>query len=316
MKILITGITGQDGRILAEILLSEGHEVHGTLRPRTQNFPVMSSRIKLHYVDVSDYQAMSDLLNNKFDEIYNLAAQTHVGESFDCPTYTMKVNALGAMDILNLARDTPVYQASTSEMFGDQTDEDGRMSENTLMIPNSPYGIAKLAAHNAVRSGRRAYGSPHYAGILFNHESHFRGDRFVTKKVAVYVASKNRKALLLGNLDAARDWGSAFEYCEAMVKILRAARGDYVVATGHSHTVKQWVEACFRAINDHITWEDNRGYDMLGNLRIVGNNEKYKRPLDIDYLCGNPTLIQNDLHWRAKSSLEDLADNMVNALCP
>ena len=309
MKILITGITGQDGRLLAEFLLGQGHVIVGTCRPRTQNLPDLG--IDIRYIDITDCEAMSGLLSEDFDEIYNLAGQTHVGASFEHPSYSFQVNAVGVLNVLGAAGDTPVYQASTSEMYGHSTDIDGRSSETTEMVPHSPYGVAKLAAHHAVRISRLSYGRPHFSGILFNHESELRGPEFVTRKVSDYVKSGNKKPLSLGNLDSKRDWGCAREYVRAMVDILRANRGDYVVATGNTHSVRQWIEVCFRMIGDNLVWDGDKGYDRSGTLRIEGGNLTYTRPLDIECLCGNPTLIQNDLHWRALRTIDDIARDMI-----
>lgn len=314
---LITGITGQDGSYLAELLLDKGYEVHGIIR-RSSSFnterledlyqdPHESQRnLFLHYGDLSDASALANLLNEvQPDEIYNLGAQSHVKVSFEIPEYTGDVTGLGAMRLLEAVRAAKVnsryYQASSSELYGSTTPP---QSETTPFHPRSPYGVAKLYAYWATVNYREAYGLFAVNGILFNHESPRRGETFVTRKITRAVARIEagiQDTLYLGNLDAVRDWGYAPEYVEGMWRMLQAdVPQDYVLATGVEATVRQFADAAFAAVGRR--WQDHVAVDPA-----------YYRPSEVDYLLGDATKAAGSLGWKATTHWRELAELMVHA---
>ncbi|MFA5835573.1 MAG: GDP-mannose 4,6-dehydratase [Bellilinea sp.] len=320
MKIaLITGITGQDGSYLAELLLSKGYEVHGIIRRASTfntrrlehiyhdpHFTNGSTRLFLHYGDISVGESISSIINNvKPDEVYNLAAQSHVRVSFDMPEYTTDIDALGTIRILEAIRSSGCserfYQASTSEMFGAAKPP---QNELTPFEPRSPYAAAKLYSYWVTRNYREGYQIFASNGILFNHESPRRGETFVTRKItralAAIKAGKQRK-LFLGNLDSKRDWGYAPEYVEAMWMMLQQDRGDdYVVATGESHSIREFLDEAF-------------GYLGMDWNRFVEIDPKYYRPTEVDYLLGNPTKAKTQLGWEPKVKFRELVRIMADA---
>ncbi|MBK7998971.1 MAG: GDP-mannose 4,6-dehydratase [Verrucomicrobia bacterium] len=316
-RALITGITGQDGSYLAELLLSKGYEVHGLIR-RASTFntgridhiytdPHQSgARLKLHYGDLSDASGMSRLLATiEPNEIYNLAAQSHVRVSFDCPEYTTDVTATGAVRILEAIRETGIkprfYQASSSEMFG--LVQAVPQSETTPFYPRSPYACAKLYAHWVTVNYRESYGLHASSGILFNHESPRRGETFVTRKITRAVAHIKlglQDKLYLGNLDAKRDWGYAKEYVEAMWLMLQQDQpDDYVIATNETHSVKEFLQVAFA----------HAGLDWKQYVEI---DPKYFRPAEVDLLIGDYSKARKKLGWEPKTRFEDLTKLMVD----
>jgi GDPmannose 4,6-dehydratase len=316
-KAFITGITGQDGSYLAELLLEKGYEVHGLIR-RASTFNTSriehifrdphesGNRLHLHYGDITDAAGVTNLVREiEPDEIYNLAAQSHVMVSFSMPTYTAGVDGLGAITLLEAIRSSNVnarfYQASTSELFGSTPPPQNELS---AFKPRSPYASAKLYAYWATVNYREAYGIHATNGILFNHESPRRGETFVTRKITKAVASianGNQKKLYLGNLDAIRDWGYAKEYVETMWVMLQQDQpDDYVVATGIGATVREFCEASFSEVG--LNWED---YVIL--------DDSYIRPNEVDALIGDPSKIERELGWKAKTKWEELAKLMVRA---
>ena len=312
---LITGITGQDGSYLAELLLAKGYEVHGIVR-RASTFntqriehlyndtSISGTRLKLHYGELSDGSRLSMLLKEiKPTEVYNLAAQSHVRVSFDEPVFTGDITGLGALRILEAIRETGIetkfYQASSSEMFGATPPPQG---EQTAFYPRSPYGAAKLYAHWMTKNFREAYDMFAVSGILFNHESPRRGPTFVTRKISRAVAALKRgdqKELFLGNLDAERDWGYAPDYVVAMWRMLQQDQPkDLVVGTGNVMTVKQFAERCFEFAD--LDWEE-----------FVRFDERYLRPTEVDSLIADPTLAKATIGWKYSVGAEALADEMV-----
>ena len=317
-RALITGITGQDGSYLAELLLGKGYEVHGIIRrastfntgrldPIYQDPHASRKRLFLHYGDLSDASALSRLmLNVKPDEIYNLAAQSHVRVSFDCPEYTTDITATGTVRLLEAIRETGsnprFYQASSSEMYGKVAEIPQR--ENTPFHPRSPYGVSKVFAYWATVNYRESYNLFACNGILFNHESPRRGETFVTRKITRAVAHIKlglQKKLYLGNLDAKRDWGYAPEYCEAMWLILQQDRADdYVVATGETHSVQEF---CMEAFS-HV------GLDWNEYIEV---DKRYYRPAEVDLLIGDYSKAKRQLKWEPKTRFVDLVKLMVDA---
>ena len=314
---LITGITGQDGSYLAELLLGKGYEVHGIIR-RSSSFNterldeiyedphVESRRLFLHYGDLTDASALVNLLRDvRPDEVYNLGAQSHVKVSFETPEYTGDVSGLGAMRLLEAVRasrvDTRVYQASTSELFGSAPPP---QSERTAFHPRSPYGVAKLYAFWATVNYREAYDMFAVNGILFNHESPRRGETFVTRKITRAVARIKagiQERLYLGNLESTRDWGYAPEYVEGMWRMLQVSEpDDFVLATGVGATVEQFAEASFRVA----------GLDHREHVEI---DPSYYRPAEVNYLLGDPARAEAVLEWRATTQWDELARIMVEA---
>ena len=317
-KALITGITGQDGSYLAELLLSKGYEVHGLIR-RSSSFStgridhlyrdphLGETHLHLHYGDLSDSSSLIHTLNHlRPDEVYNLGAQSHVKVSFEMPEFTADATGMGNLRLIEAVRcaDWPIrfYQAGSSEMFGKVTETPQR--ETTPFYPRSPYGVSKLFAHWMTIQYREAHGLFAANGILFNHESPRRGPTFVTRKVTRGIAAilaGREKNLYLGNLDARRDWGYAPEYVEAMWLMLQAPEpDDYVIATGQMHTVREFVEAAFSLV----------GLDWRHHVVI---DPDYFRPTEVDELCGDPSKAAEKLGWRSKTSFAELVPIMVEA---
>ena len=313
---LITGITGQDGSYLAELLLGKGYEVHGLVR-RSSTFNTEridhiyqdpheeSPRLILHYGDLTDGAGLRQVLSKcQPDEVYNLGAQSHVRVSFDQPVYTAQVDAVGTLRLLEAIRDlglpTRYYQASTSEMFGKVQEIPQR--ETTPFHPRSPYGCAKVFAHWQVVNYRESYDMYACSGILFNHESPRRGETFVTRKItraATRIREGLQEKLFLGNLDAKRDWGFAGDYVEAMWLMLQQDRpDDYVVATGKTHSVREFLDVVFGHLD--LDWEDH-----------VEIDPRYFRPAEVEILLGDPTKARTQLGWRPKVDMNGLAKMMV-----
>jgi GDPmannose 4,6-dehydratase len=334
---LITGVTGQDGAYLAEFLLSKGYTVHGVKR-RSSSFN--TERIDhlihdpheegvafhMHYGDVTDATNIIRIVQETHpDEIYNLAAQSHVQVSFETPEYTANADGLGTLRLLEAIRvlgresKTRFYQASTSELFGKARESPQR--ETTPFYPRSPYAAAKLYAHWITVNYREAYGMHASAGILFNHESPIRGETFVTRKVTRAVASIEcglQQKLFLGNLDALRDWGHARDFVEGMWLILQQdAPDDYVLATGESHSVREFVEKAFSHIGRAVVWcgqgVEEKGIDKSTGEVLVEVDPRYFRPTEVDSLLGDPSKARAKLGWRHKTSFDTLVADMVEA---
>jgi len=313
MRALITGITGQDGSYLAELLLSMGYEVHGIIR-RHSLTEYQSHRLNhifhdiiLHYGELTDSMNIFNLIEKiQPDEIYNLAAQSHVRISFDLPGYTNQVNSQGFLNILEAVRilnkNIKVYQASSSEMFGNNIDEDGFQRITTPMTPVSPYGCSKLAAHNLAVNYRHSYEMFIVSGILFNHESDRRGINFVTAKVvagAVKIKDGLESKLKLGNLDASRDWGHSKDYVKAMHLMMKnTLPKDYVVATGESRTVEELTNYVFNKLG-------------LDYKKYVELDEKFLRPEELNVLKGDSSPIRQELGWKPEYSFEQMIDEMI-----
>ncbi len=317
-KALITGITGQDGSYLADLLVKKGYEVHGIIRRAStfntgridhlyQDPHVNGVRLFLHYGDLADSVNLVKLIYQlKPDEIYHLGAQSHVRVSFDIPEYTADVTGVGTIRILEAMREAGVnsrfYQASSSEMFGKV--QDVPQKETTPFWPRSPYGVAKVFSYWATVNYRESYNMHASNGILFNHESPRRGETFVTRKITRAVAAIKlglQKSLYLGNLDAKRDWGYAPEYVEAMWLMLQQdAPDDYVIATGETHTVKEFLEHAF-------------GHVELDWAQYVKHDERYERPAEVDLLVGDPAKAKRQLGWEPKVKFEELVRIMVDA---
>lgn len=317
-RALITGITGQDGSYLSDLLIAKGYEVHGIIR-RTSTFTtgridhlytnpkIYGKKLFLHYGDLADGVHMTKLIYDlKPEEIYNLAAQSHVRVSFDIPEYTADVTGVGAIRMLEAMREAGVksrfYQASSSEMFGKV--QEVPQTEKTPFWPRSPYGVAKLFAYWATVNFRESYGMHATNGILFNHESPRRGGTFVTRKITRAVAAiklGKQKELVLGNLDAKRDWGYAAEYVEAMWMMLQQDQpDDFVMATNETHTVKEFLEHAFGHVD--LDWKEFVKYD-----------HKYDRPAEVDLLIGDPAKAKRELGWEPKVHFRELVKIMVDA---
>jgi GDPmannose 4,6-dehydratase len=310
-KALILGIGGQDGSYLAELLLEKGYETHGVLRRssnfNTQRIEHIFDRLNLHFGDSTDGSALSALLSSvRPDEIYNLAAQSHVKVSFEIPEFTAQTGAIGTLRLLESARaqcpESRIYNASSSEMFGKVLETPQR--ETTPFYPRSPYGCSKVFAHQLCVNYRESYGMHISNGILFNHESPRRGETFVTRKITRAVArifKGLQSELLLGNLDARRDWGYAKEYVEAMWLMLQRERpDDYVIATGKTHSIRQFLDIAFGVLG--LDW-----------TQYVGVDPKYYRPAEVELLLGDPSKAKKVLGWEAKTSLGELVGMMVDA---
>ncbi len=330
-KTLITGITGQDGSYLAEFLLEKGYEVHGITRrisiSNTQRIDhlLAANKIKIHDGDLSDGNSIVRIINEvQPDEIYNLAAQSHVGNSFDVPIYTGDVDALGVLRILDavhqlgLDKKTRIYQASTSELYGQV--EEVPQNENTPFHPFSPYAVAKQYGFWMMREYRDAYGQFAANGILFNHESERRGETFVTRKItlaAARISQGLQECLYLGNLDSKRDWGYAKDYVECMWLILQQDEpDDYVIATGVQHTVREFATLAFKHVGIDIEWQgqgiDEKGIDKATGKVVVAVSPDFYRPTDVVDLWGDPTKAKTKLGWNPqKTSYEDLVRIMA-----
>ncbi len=337
---LITGITGQDGSFLAEFLLEKGYAVHGIMR-RSSSFNTgriehlyldewvrdMKNKktIELHYGDMTDSSSLIRILQQvQPDEVYNLAAQSHVKVSFDCPEYTAEADALGtlrlleAIRILGLEKKTRLYQASTSELFGKVVEVP--QNENTPFYPRSPYGVAKQYGYWIVKNYREAYGIFAVNGILFNHESERRGETFVTRKIslaAARIAQGHQDKLYLGNLSALRDWGYAKDYIECMWLMLQQdSPEDYVIATGESHSVREFCTLAFLEAGITLRWEgegvNEKGIDVATGKVLVEVDPKYFRPTEVEHLLGDPSKARTQLGWNPhKTSFRDLVRIMV-----
>jgi GDPmannose 4,6-dehydratase len=312
-KALITGINGQDGSYLAEFLLEKGYEVHGTLKRnsvsenQTSRLDNVFDKIKFHYADLTDLSSLIRIISEiNPDEIYNLAAQSHVRISFDQPIYTANVTGLGTLNVLEAVKlinpKIKIYQASSSEMFGNNIDEDGYQRESTPMNPVSPYGCAKVFSYNIARNYRNSYGMFISNGILFNHESPRRGTNFVTNKVckeAVKIKLGLSDELKLGNLDATRDWGHAKDYVEAMWMILQLDKSDdFVCSTGISHSVKDLVEYVFNKLE--LDW-----------TKYIKQDEKFYRPEELNDLKGDSTKLRELTNWLPSYTFESMLDEMI-----
>lgn len=336
-KALITGVTGQDGSYLAELLLEKGYEVHGIQRPSSSirtaridhlfnNSAVHDKTLFLHHGDLNDTTNISSLIRDiEPDEVYNLAAQSHVRISFDLPELTAETDALGTLTILEairkqgLANKTKFYQASTSELYGKVVEIP--QTENTPFYPRSPYAVAKLYSFWIIKNYREAYGMFACNGILFNHESERRGYNFVTRKITTGLSRiklGQQSILELGNLDAKRDWGYAKEYVEAMWLMLQHDTAeDFVIATGETHSVREFIEAACAELDINIGWEgsgvDEIGIDKESCVPIIKINPRYFRPTEVDLLLGNPSKAKALLGWEAKIKFADLAKLMVRS---
>jgi len=334
---LITGLTGQDGSYLADILLDKGYRVHGIKR-RSSSFNteridhlyqdphLPNVRFHVHYGDMTDATNLIRIIQEvRPDEIYNLAAQSHVQVSFETPEYTANADAIGtlrlleAMRILKLGGSCRFYQASTSELYGGGQGE--AQDEHTPFRPRSPYAVAKLYAYWITANYREAYDMHASNGILFNHESPVRGETFVTRKVTRAVAAIHyglQDKLYLGNLNAVRDWGHARDYAEGMWRILQQPRpDDYVLATGEGHTVREFVEHAFGQVGMVIEWGgeglEERGYDHKSGRELISIDQRYFRPTEVDRLVGNPAKAHAILGWKHTTNFEALVSEMVQA---
>lgn len=326
-KAFITGITGQDGSYLAEFLLLKGYEVHGILRRSsaftTGRIDAFFDRVKTYYADLTDSSSLNRLIERiQPDEIYNLGAQSHVKVSFEVPEYTAETDAIGTLRLLDAIRETKIktrfYQASTSEMFGGMPDTVPQ-NEETPFHPRSPYGAAKLYAHWITINYREAYNLFACSGILFNHESPRRGRTFVTRKITEAVAKiKNglQDKLLLGNLNAKRDWGYAPDYVEAMWMMLQSDQpDDYVIATGEAHTVREFCERAFAEIGVELVWQgkgiEEKGVNRKNGKVLVENDPRYFRPSEVEFLLGDPSKAKAKLGWKSKVKFDELVRIMV-----
>jgi GDPmannose 4,6-dehydratase len=331
-KALITGVTGQDGSYLAELLLKKGYEVHG-IRRRSSSFNTWridhilnyeehkDADFFLHDGDMTDAGSLFSVINKVSpDEIYNLAAQSHVGASFLTPNYTSQVNAIGALNLLESIRETglgektKLYQASTSEMFGNSP---APQSELTPFAPISPYAISKLYAYETIKLYRNSFGFFAANGILFNHESSRRGGTFVTQKIVRGLINfkKTLKPIWLGNIYAKRDWGHAKDFVEAMWKILQLNKPvDLVVSTGTQYSVKEFIDLCAYKLDIQIVWSgegvNERAFDSNDNL-VIGISEEYFRPIDVENLCGNSSIAKEILNWFPQYNISDIIDEMI-----
>ncbi len=353
-KALITGITGQDGSYLTELLLEKGYEVHGVVR-RSSSFntaridhlynnpEILDKKLFLHYGDLVDTSNLNRLLEKiEPDEIYNLAAQSHVKVSFDLPDYTAQVDALGTLRFLDAIREVGLrqvrfYQASTSELFGKV--QETPQSETTPFYPRSPYGVAKLYGYWIIVNYREAYNIFASNGILFNHESPRRGETFVTRKItreAARIVTGKLNKLSLGNLDSKRDWGFAPEYCEGMWRILQHNKADdFVLATGETHSVREFIELTFKHLGIEIEWKGKNEFEKgivsridreksIGKFQTISTqvnigdeiieiNPIYYRPTEVDLLLGNAEKAKRELGWTPKVKFDELVKIMIEA---
>lgn len=332
---LITGITGQDGSYLAELLLEKGYAVHGIIR-RSSSFNtgridhlyndpnIYNESLFLHYGDLTDSSNLNRLLEKiDPDEVYNLAAQSHVKVSFEVPEYTAEVDAVGTLRFLDAIKETGVktrfYQASTSELYGKV--QEIPQSETTPFYPRSPYAVAKIYGYWIVVNYREAYNIFASNGILFNHESPRRGETFVTRKItraAARIKEGLQDRLVLGNMDAKRDWGYAPEYVDAMWRMLQQDKpDDFVVATGETHTVREFTEIAFRELGIELRWEgaaeNETGIDVASGNVLVEVSPRYYRPTEVELLIGDPSKAKAKLGWEPQVKFEELVKIMVNA---
>ena len=334
-KAFITGITGQDGSYLAELLLSKGYEVHGMIR-RASSFNrkriehiytdphYKPTNFFLHYGDLADSSNMNRLLEKiNPDEIYNLAAQSHVKVSFDVPEYCADVDGVGVIRLLDAIKETGIktkfYQASTSELYG--LVQEIPQSEKTPFYPRSPYAVAKLYAYWIVVNYREAYGLHASNGILFNHESPRRGENFVTRKItigAAQIKAGQKECLYMGNIDSKRDWGYAPDYVNAMWLMLQQEKpDDFVIATGENHTVREFIEKTFSQLDILVEWkgkeENEIGIDSKTGKVLVKIDPKYYRPTEVEQLLGNPAKAQKALNWKPAVTFAQLVKIMAQA---
>lgn len=336
-KALITGITGQDGSYLAEFLLEKGYEVHGVIRRASvintwridhlyNNLEIRDKKLFLHYGDITDSISITNLIKKiEPDEIYNLAAQSHVKVSFEIPEITANIDALGTLKILEavkelgLKKKTKIYQASTSELYGKVLETP--QSEKTPFYPRSPYGVAKLYGYWIIKNYREAYDMFACNGILFNHESERRGFNFVTRKITIGLSKiklGKQNFLKLGNLDSKRDWGYAKEYVKAMWLMLQQETPeDFVIATGETHSVREFIEDCCKEIGIPLKWK-GEGINEVGinentGEEIIKIDSKYFRPTEVDLLLGNPSKAKEKLGWEAKTKFRDLVKIMIKS---
>ena len=330
---LITGITGQDGSYLAELLLDKGYEVHGIIRRHSTictdridhlyDDPSLKDRFFLHYGDLTDSCNLMGLIQRiQPDEVYNLGAQSHVAVSFEVPEYTAEATGVGTIRLLDAIYQSGVkckfYQASTSELFGGLPGT-APQSEKTPFYPKSPYGAAKLYSYWITVNYRESYNMFACNGILFNHESPRRGETFVTRKITIAVAkimAGKQEKLSLGNLNAKRDWGFAGDYVEGMWRILQQEKpDDYVLATNETHTVREFVELAFAEVGVEIEWKgegvDEKGYDKNTGKLLVDVNPRYFRPAEVELLWGDSTKAETELGWKRKVSFRELVSMMV-----
>ena len=333
-KALLTGITGQDGSYLAELLLEKGYEVHGIVR-RSSSFNTAridhlyrdphekGVRLKLHYGDLADGSSLNRILQKvRPDEVYNLGAQSHVRVSFDIPEYTGDVDALGTLRLLDAIRETGIttrfYEAGSSEMFGKVVETPQK--ETTPFYPRSPYGAAKVYAYWITKNYRESYGLFASNGILFNHESPRRGETFVTRKITIglnRIRAGHADRLYLGNLDARRDWGYAKEYVEGMWRILQAKEpDDFILATGETHTVREFAEEAARLLDFDIEWKGSgqkeKGIDTKTGKTIIEIDPRYFRPAEVDVLQGDAGKAREKLGWKPSVGFEKLVSLMVD----
>lgn len=316
-KAIITGITGQDGSYLSELLLDKGYEVHGTVRrsssintSRIDNLiskHKSSNRLKLHYSDLLDSSSLNTLVQSiNPDEIYNLAAQSHVMVSFENPIFTTQTGTIGSLSLLEAMRYSEkkikFYQASSSEMYGGKSREP--LNENSIFDPRSPYAISKVFAHNMTKMYRESYDLFCVNGILFNHESPRRGETFVTRKITKALGRIHmgiQEKLTLGNLDASRDWGYAGDYVEGMWKMMQFDKpDDWVLATGETHTVREFLDVAFGILD--LSWE-----------KYVETSERYYRPNEVEYLLGDSSKAQKELDWKPNTSFKELVEMMLKS---
>lgn len=334
-KALITGITGQDGSYLTELLLGKGYEVHGIIRRHStisttridhlfEDKNIGNKKLFLHYGDLTDSSNINRIIEKvRPDEIYNLAAQSHVAVSFEVPEYTAEATGVGTLRILDAIRESGLkckfYQASTSELFGG-IPETAPQSEKTAFHPKSPYGVAKLYSYWITVNYRESYDLFACNGVLFNHESPRRGETFVTRKITMAVASimaNKQERLSLGNLDAKRDWGFAGDYVEGMWRILQQDEPrDYVLATNETHTVKEFVELAFNEVGVQIEWrgkgKDEMGIDKETGRILVDINPRYFRPAEVDLLWGDARKAEEELGWVRKVNFKNLVKMMID----
>lgn len=332
-KALITGVTGQDGSYLAELLISKGYDVHGTIRRSSTDFRERISHLEgnpcfhLHYADMADSMSlMKVIMAVKPNEIYNLAAQSHVQVSFDVPEYTANTDATGVLRVLEAVRQVGladtcrIYQASTSELYGKV--EEVPQNENTPFHPYSPYAVAKLYGYWIIKEYRDAYNMYCCSGILFNHESERRGETFVTRKItlaAARIAQGKQEKLYLGNLSSLRDWGYAPDYVECMWLMLQQEKPeDFVIATGKQHSVREFATLAFARVGINLRWEgegaDEKGIDEKTGRILVEVSPDFYRPTDVVNLWGDPTKAKALLGWNpTKTSFEELVNRMVDS---